>query len=147
MSSQTELKSQIEIQASPDHIWEILTDFKSYGEWNPFITSILGEARVGTKLKVKIRPVGGQPWALKPKVLVSNPSRELRWMGSLWLHGLFDGEHIFEIHILSDNLVRFVQIEQFSGILVPLLPSRFWDQLLEGFRLMNGRLKARAERK
>jgi hypothetical protein len=64
MSSQTELKSQIEIQASPDHIWEILTDFKSYGEWNPFITSILGEARVETKLKVKIRPVGGQPWDL-----------------------------------------------------------------------------------
>ena len=147
MISHKELKSQIEIQASPDHVWEILTDFPSYGEWNPFITFILGEARVGTRLKMKIRPVGGHPWDFKPKVLVSDPPRELRWLGSLWIHGLFDGEHIFTIQTLSGNRVCFMQSEQFSGILVPLTPRCLWDQSLEGFRLMNEGLKGRAEGK
>ena len=70
MGYRKELKSQIKIQASPGRVWEILSDFKSYSEWNPFITSILGEARVGTRLKMKIRPVGGHPWDFEPKVLV-----------------------------------------------------------------------------
>lgn len=147
MGSQKKLIEQITIQASPDHIWEILTDFPSYREWNPFITSIVGETKVGTKLKIKMSLDGGRPLDFRPKVLVSNPPKELRWLGSLWLHGLFDGEHLFEIHILSDNQVRFVQSEQFSGILVPLLPNRFWENVLDGFRLMNEGLKARAERK
>ena len=145
MGYRKELKSQIKIQASLGRVWEILSDFKSYGEWNPFITYILGEARVGTRLNMKIRPAGSHTWDFRPRVPVSDSPKELRWLGSLWIHGLFDGEHVFTIHALSDNCVRFVQSEQFSGILVPLIPRYFWDQSLEGFRLMNEALKTRAE--
>jgi hypothetical protein len=140
-----ELKSQIEIQASPGRVWEILSDFKSYREWNPFITYILGEARVGTKLNMEIRPDGSRSWNFRPKVLISDPPRELRWQGSLWMRGLFDGEHIFTIQALSDNRVNFIQREEFSGILVSLVPGSLWDRSLEGFRQMNERLKDRAE--
>jgi hypothetical protein len=140
-----ELKSQIKIQASPGRVWEILSDFKSYSEWNPFITYVLGEARVGTRLNMRIRPAGSRTWEFRPKVLVSDSPRELRWLGSLWIRGLFDGEHVFNIHSLSENCVWFVQSEQFSGILVPLIPRHFWDQSLEGFRLMNEALKTRTE--
>ena len=145
MGHRKELKSQIEIQASPGRVWEILSDFKSYREWNPFITYILGEARVGTRINMKIRPAGSRTWEFRPKVLVSDYPRELRWLGSLWIRGLFDGEHVFTIHALSENCVSFVQSERFRGILVPLIPRYFWDQSLEGFRLMNEALKVRAE--
>jgi hypothetical protein len=70
MKSHRELESQIEIQASPD-----LGDHNRLSilwRWNPFITSILSEARVGPRLKMKIRPVGGHPWDFQPKMLVSN---------------------------------------------------------------------------
>jgi hypothetical protein len=31
------LQADIEIQAAADQVWEVLTDFAAYHEWNPFI--------------------------------------------------------------------------------------------------------------
>ncbi len=36
------LEKTIEIDATPDEVWAVLTDFDDYGDWNPFVTSITG---------------------------------------------------------------------------------------------------------
>src|SRR4051794_25262595 len=41
------LVAEIEIQAPPERIWEILTDFGAYPQWNPFMPRLDGEARGG----------------------------------------------------------------------------------------------------
>jgi len=40
-----EIKTSIEISASPETIWKILTNFEDYENWNPFITKISGEKK------------------------------------------------------------------------------------------------------
>ncbi len=35
----------IDIEASPDDIWEVLVDFPKWSEWNPFIPLVEGEIR------------------------------------------------------------------------------------------------------
>ncbi|HPJ30906.1 MAG TPA: SRPBCC domain-containing protein [Methanothrix sp.] len=62
----------------------------------------------------------------------------------LWMPGLFDGEHIFEIEPLGPESVKFIQREEFSGLLVPLM-ARTIDQTLTGFEEMNRALKERVE--
>jgi uncharacterized protein YndB with AHSA1/START domain len=47
--------TRIEIKAPPNIVWEILTDFKRFDQWNPFIRSVTGEATRGAQLQVKIR--------------------------------------------------------------------------------------------
>ena len=42
-----ELHSEIVIDASPERVWDVLTDFASYPQWNPFIRRISGELEVG----------------------------------------------------------------------------------------------------
>jgi uncharacterized protein YndB with AHSA1/START domain len=32
-----QLESEVEVQASPERVWEVLTDFAAYPDWNPFI--------------------------------------------------------------------------------------------------------------
>jgi len=51
-----ELRTEIEIDAPPERVWDVLTDFGAYPEWNEFITSIKGEPTVGSRLLVHIEP-------------------------------------------------------------------------------------------
>ena len=41
----TPLSSEIEIDASPDRVWSVLTDFAAYPDWNPFIRRLDGRSR------------------------------------------------------------------------------------------------------
>lgn len=139
-----ELCTQIEIEATPDRVWEILTDFAAYPEWNPFIHMIQGQAAVGSKLEVRIEPPGGRAMTFKPTVLEAAPRRELRWLGRVLVPGLFDGEHSLRIEPIGDSRVRFVQAERFSGVLVPLF-GKSLEKTQRGFTAMNEALKRRAE--
>ena len=140
-----EIHTEIEINASEEKVWRVLTDFAAYPKWNPFVRIVEGDVSVGARLQVYIEPSGGKGMLFRPNVLVVEPNRELRWLGHLWLPGLFDGEHSFSIEPLGDGHVRFIQRERFKGLLVPFLSKMLdWDTQ-RGFNEMNWALKLRAE--
>jgi hypothetical protein len=140
-----ELHSEIEIQASGKQVWQLLTNFASFPQWNPFIRQAKGEARVGARLEVHIQPSGASGMTFKPVVLKVEPNRELRWLGHLLIPGLFDGEHTFSIETLEANRVRFTQREVFTGLLVPLFARSLNTDTRRGFEEMNQAIKSRAE--
>ena len=140
-----ELHSQIEIDAPAERVWELLTDFDTYPQWNPLIRSISGEPTPGERLEARIEPPGGRGMTFKPKVLNAEPNRELRWLGHLLVPGLFDGEHSLAIQPLGEARVRFVQREAFRGLLVPLFARSLDNNTQRGFEEMNRALKERAE--
>ena len=140
-----ELRSEIEIQASAERVWQLLTDFASFPQWNPFVRRASGDIKVGKQLEVNIQPSGARGMTFRPTVLKAEPNQELRWLGHLLMPGLFDGEHIFTIEPLGNNRVRFVQREIFTGLLVPLFTRGLDTDTRRGFEEMNQALKARAE--
>ena len=140
-----ELRSEIEIQASAERVWQLLTDFPSFPQWNPFIRKASGNIRAGERLEVNIQPSGASGMTFRPTVLKAEPNRELRWLGHLLISGLFDGEHIFTIEPLGESRVRFTQREVFTGLLVPLFARGLDTDTRRGFEEMNQALKARAE--
>ena len=140
-----ELTSQIEINATPERVWEVLTDFDAFEQWNPFMRRASGNPQAGERLEVFMDPPGGKSMTFHPEVLKSEPGREFRWLGHLVVPGLFDGEHIFEIEPLGENRARLVQREEFHGILVPLLRRSLETSTTRGFEAMNQALKERAE--
>jgi hypothetical protein len=140
------LHTEIEINASAERVWQVLTDFAAYPQWNPFIRRVEGEARTGARLRVFVQPAGGKGMSFRPTVLVMDPSRELRWLGRLWVPGLFSGEHSFTIEPLSEYRVRFIQRERFEGALVPLLAKMLDRGTRSGFEAMNRALKLQSEK-
>jgi hypothetical protein len=139
------LATEIDIEASKERVWGILTNFPSYPLWNPFIKSIAGDAVAGTRLDVTIQPPGGKGITLHPKVLSAIPQQELKWLGHLLgVPGIFDGEHHLLIQSTSSDSVRFVQQEIFGGVLVPLT-TKLLERTRQGFEGMNRALKQRAE--
>jgi hypothetical protein len=140
-----EIKTIIEINASPKKIWAVLIDFDRYGEWNPFILSIQGEARSGEQLKAVIQPPGGKGMTFRPVILALQPEQELRWMGKVLLPGIFDGEHQFKIEPMGEHRTQLIHREVFSGLLVPLLWQSLNINTRKGFEAMNQALKKRVE--
>jgi hypothetical protein len=126
-------------------VWEVLTDFAAYPQWNPFITHARGTARAGEQLTNRMQPVGGRAVTLKPTVLQATPDQQLRWLGRVLAPGIFDAEHTFTIEQLGDGQVRLVQREQFRGLLVPVMGRSLDRHTLPAFEQMNQALKRRAE--
>jgi hypothetical protein len=140
-----ELYSEIEIQAPAERVWQLLTDFASFPNWNPFIRRIQGVAKEGQQLEVYIQPSGAKGMTFRPTILTTVPNCELRWVGHLFIPGLFDGEHSFVIERLNENRVQFIQRECFTGLLVPLLANQLDKDTKRGFEDMNRALKEQAE--
>jgi hypothetical protein len=140
----TAISAEIEIAAPPAVVWAVLADTAAYPEWNPFLRRVEGPLEPGARLRVRFAPPGGREVTMRPRLLVVDAPRELRWRGRLGVPGLFDGEHAFRIEPLTAARVRFVQSEEFSGILVPFTRSLL-ARTRAGFDALNEALRARAE--
>lgn len=134
------LVTQIEINANAETIWNALLDFKNYYRWNPFISKIEGIPIPNKKIKVQI-----QNMKFSPVVQICKPHQKFTWVGKLGIKGIFDGYHYFEIIPIAENKCLFIQGENFSGLLVPLLKKKLKKETLPGFILMNCSLKEYVE--
>lgn len=130
------LETTIEINAPIAQVWEKLTQFEDYPNWNPFIKEIKGEVAVGNQIEAQIDTM-----KFKPVVLAFDQEKEFTWKGKLLIPGIFDGKHSFKLQKIDENTTRFFQTEEFYGILVSFLKKKLNSDTLEGFNKMNRALK------
>lgn len=134
-----EIITQIKINASPEEVWKVLTDFQSYSLWNPFVKRVSGSVRVGNRIKITLPKM-----SFKPKVVSFELNTCFSWIGHLFIKGLFDGEHRFVLIQNEDGTTTLEHAERFSGVLVPLLSKELLNTE-KGFVEMNEALKKRVE--
>lgn len=142
---QHELHTQIDIDAGPETVWNVLTDLDHYSEWNPFIVEASGDVAVGKTLKNRLQPPGGRAITIKPEVTTVDPEQTFEWLGHLGVPGVFDGRHRFELAATPAGGTRVLHTEQFRGVLVRFMRKTLDAQTLAGFEAMNAALKTRAE--
>ena len=140
-----ELHTQIDIEATPETVWNILTNLDDYADWNPFIIEASGDAVVGSKLTNRMRPPGGKAMTIKPSVTAVEPAHTFEWLGHFGVRGVFDGRHSFELHTTPSGGTRVMHTEQFDGVLVRFMRKTLDTQTHDGFEAMNDALKTRAE--
>ena len=134
-----ELKTEIIINASTEKVWETLTDFKSYSDWNPFIISIEGELKLGSQLETKMLN-SGKTMTFKPQVTKFEYGIEFEWLGRAFLGG-FKGRHYFILESLGDDQTKLIHGEKFSGWMSGLILKKIGDETLENFQAMNQAIK------
>ncbi len=139
-----ELRTEIEIAASPEAVWRTLTDFASYPEWNPFIVRVTGKAEPGAQVDIAVAS-GSEETNLHCTLTSLAPNRELSWKYHVLMPWLFRGEHTFTIEPLGGTRVRFIDRETFQGLVVPLQAKDIDTQSRRGFEQMDIALKARSE--
>ena len=138
------LSTHVGIEATPERVWEVLTDLAAYPEWNPFIVRAEGTVGPGRRLTLTMQPAGGRAMTLRPRLVEVAVHRELRWRGRLVLPGLMDAEHTFLLRAQGGG-TRLVHQETFRGVLVPFVAASLDRNTLPAFVAMNEALKRRAE--
>lgn len=140
------LVTEIHIDAPPSEVWQELTAFDSYSEWNPHITVAHGRVEVGEKLDLVMAVGRGRSVKMRPTVTEAVPGRSFEWLGHLGVKGVFDGRHRFDLETVEGQ-TRMTHSEEFTGILVPALKSMLDGNTRAGFEAMNEAVKNRVESK
>ena len=121
-----------------------MTELEKYPEWNPFICHAIGKAEIGKTVDIDFQP-DSKGMKLHCTVARFQPNRELSWKYHVMHPMVFRGEHIFTIEPLGENRIRFIDREEFYGLLVPLQAKDIGTNTKRGFESMDKALKARAE--
>lgn len=139
------IKTEILINADIKTVWNILMDFDAYPQWNPFIKEISGNPEVGKPIRAVMDLGEGQKdFIVFPTVTVNNNHSHFAWLGHLWVKGIFNGMHHFELK-QEGNKTRFLQYENFTGILSGILFAIVGKKTENGFEAMNEALRRLAE--
>lgn len=128
------------VEGTKQDVWETLTGFATYEEWNPVVTEASGEAREGSQLDLEVVLPGHDPEQLEATVLTARPERKLRWQDRLLAPGVRDWEYEFVLDPLGGGRVRVVQLLRIEGLLAPFADT---DAAAEALDLM---ARALAER-
>jgi hypothetical protein len=136
------MSATIQIDATPQAVWAVLTDLARYPEWNPLFREASGQVAVGNRITLRsVHPANGRMMTVKPKITVADPDAELRWVSSL--PGIISGEHRFAL-APADGGTRLEQGETFRGLLAAFSGKTF-AKAEASFRELNEALKNRAE--
>lgn len=61
-----ELHTEIDIDATTDEVWRVLSDLAAYGDWSPFTPWAAGTLALGERLAVRLEPPDGERSAFGP---------------------------------------------------------------------------------
>jgi hypothetical protein len=139
-----EIHTTAVIEAPAFVVWQVLTDFPKYPEWNPFILKINGELKVNSKLAMEMKFANEKIVHGEFLVMGAEVEREISWGGKNG-GNLFVMEHRLAIQPLARNRVTFLHTGRFGGDIVLLVARNLHLLLEKQFENMNVALKARAE--
>jgi hypothetical protein len=136
-------RASTSIHASPELIWNILTDAAGYPNWDPGMLRIEGRLAPGESVRFYTRLAPNQ--AFPVKVTAFEPGRRMVLTGGMPL-GLFKSERTHSLTPAANGQTVFKTEETFSGLLLPIF-GRTIPDLTENFEGFAAALKAHAEQR
>jgi hypothetical protein len=139
---------ELKVDAPPEYLWKVLIDFKSYSEWNPFITQIEGEPKIGSYITLQVK--------MDPNLDSIRLSKEM-------IVSLKENQHLsYDSHFLSSsffNAIRWQTIrptedgksslyhsqQKISGLAAWPISHAFGDRISAGFEASSIAFKKRVE--
>lgn len=138
--------TEVVIQAPRQLVWEQVTNFEAYSDWNPFVLEAHAEFEVGATIRfLEDLKQFGKHW-IKAQFLSIDPPNSFIWQGHFGAPFLFTVRHPFIFEAISEYQTRFTQGHQNSGLLIPYLAWRgvYWISH-QGYLDYNQALKQRCE--
>jgi hypothetical protein len=118
-----ECATAIDVRATPERIWALLTNAADFPRWNSTVTRIAGKIERGEKLAIQVPAAPGRTF--KPRVVKLEPGRTMVWSDGF--APMFKGVRTFTLAPNPDGSTAFSMVEVLSGVMLPMIRGSLPD--------------------
>ncbi len=130
----------INIKASAETVWKLLTNAAEMPSWNSTLVSMSGTIAQGEKVQLVAKIAPDRTFKIKVEALTPNQSM-------VWADGfapMFRGVRTFTLTPNGNGGVVFTMVEVYRGLMLPMIKGSLPD-FTEAFETYAADLKAAAE--
>lgn len=141
MQDSLTISQQIDICASCEQIWEVLSDLGTHNHWNPNfrVEEAPVKVEIGTQARLCAAPGTPHERVFTVEILQVISPTLLEWRGGV--SDVFEGVHRFELQKHGPNQTRLFNSEAFSGEMAAAILQMSRSVLEEEFSSFNNALK------
>ena len=132
-----DIQSEIRIATPPEVVWQVLTDFRRYGEWNDFVQRVEGVPERGARLTIVMDVGHGEPNRQKVTLVEVVPPETLAWTNTFLFKGLVTTEHYFELYREGPEETLLLQGMRSRGLIPALINNPLEDTFRVRMHEMN----------
>lgn len=141
---QRAVEHRIGVQAPAEIVWEVVSEFERWGEWNPLYRRAEGQLKIGTALTLEQHLPGEPARVIQPIVQDWVPYEQLHWR-SARLGGFVKTVRYLEIENMGQASATFSNGELMIGMLLRLVSRDERRKMRAAFTAMGEAVRDRAE--
>ncbi|PXX64211.1 uncharacterized protein YndB with AHSA1/START domain [Nocardia tenerifensis] len=134
----------VDIDAPAELVWQVITDFDRYGEWNPFVSECRSSLVPGEPIDMLVH-LGSRPRRQREYIRSHTPGRELSYAMKPVPFGALHSLRSHTVTPLDDDRTRYESHFELDGWLHPLVVALLGKHLRRGFAGMTAGVEERAE--
>ena len=138
------VEHRIGVQAPAEIVWEVVSDFATWHEWNPLYRKAEGQMKIGTALTLEQHLPGEPAKIIAPIVQDWVPYEQLHWR-STRMGGFVTAIRYLEIENMGEANATFSNGELFMGLLLRFVSREERRTLKAAFTRMGEAVRDRAE--
>ncbi|MEM7539068.1 MAG: SRPBCC domain-containing protein [Chloroflexota bacterium] len=140
------IHTEVVINAHPDVVWAVLTDWAKLSEWSPGLINLTGDFRKDGTITATFKlGIGEHTQDFTHPLIHFEEGRMFGWSDPLpYMAGMTDN-HIYKLEPLPEDRTRFVQTDQLAGGLAHVIGTHMARGMMHAYVEFNRALKVRVE--
>lgn len=137
-------RAEVDVPATPEEVWQVLTAFAAYPAWNPFTTQVTCSLVVGTPVVMRVVMAGRCTLSQTETLREVVPAQRLVWALDIGMPWLLAAERVQTLEPTAAGC-RYTTVDTIEGLLSPVVHWIFGRSLEAGFAAMAGALAVRVK--
>jgi len=139
------VRAEIEIDAPPERVFDVLTDIDAYPEWNPFTPKVESTLRIGDPIHMQVRLVGEKLMRQTEYVTHNERPHKLCWGADIGPRVLCRADRCQVLTPIEGGRTHYLCTDEIRGLLAPLVMLFYGKAMKRGFGDCARALKKRVE--
>ncbi|MAJ60090.1 MAG: hypothetical protein CBC48_08925 [bacterium TMED88] len=140
-----EIDESCEVRASAQVLWQVITDFDRYADWNPFVIACAADLREGQPIDMKVQLFKHFAQPQRETIFEVNPGVAFRYGLGPGRLGALSSLRSHEVQPRGSDQSLYRSHFRLTGWLAPLTKVWLGQRLEHGFRAMTQALVTQAE--